>query len=441
MVRRDSAFLVACAALLAGVLTTLAAIKGYSYATWAGMPLVAVFGLRLFALLRLTSLLPRVAVGLLLTPALLSIGAVTIADAAGFGHGDDNASERSCRDTANYAALAALPPGLVVGNIEVGPFLLALTPHTVLAAPYHRTSGIATAHAIFAAPPDVAHRMLRERKVAYVMVCGSRGPYGLTERERTAQPVGATQPRRGSSLAGAGRSARAADRGLPRAAVIERPHVRRKRIRPQSTHLAAGAIDPAARPGRDGELLAGRQRCRRGRLCARARLHQRLGRAAGRRLRTDFGILIDLQRLPRRHLRGIRRAAADPRLELPAVHVCSLFWPLAQLPYFVALAVWTFGLFAIFAASDAVADRAIGAAAAAACCSLLAPATLINGAGGQNGFLTACLLVGGILLLDRRPRARRHPVRAPDLQAASRPGRAVRAAGARAPGGPLRPRP
>jgi len=186
LVRRDPAFLLACAALLAGVLTTLAAIKGYSYATWAGMPLVAVFGLRLFALLRLTSLLPRVAVGLLLTPALLSIGAVTIADAASFGHGNDNASERSCRDTANYAGLAALPPGLVAGNIQVGPFLLALTPHTVLAAPYHRTSGIATAHAIFAAPPDVAHRTLRERKVAYVMVCGSRGPYGLTERERAA---------------------------------------------------------------------------------------------------------------------------------------------------------------------------------------------------------------------------------------------------------------
>jgi hypothetical protein len=186
LVRRDPAFLLACAALLTGVLTTLAAIKGYSYATWAGMPLVAVFGLRLFALLRLTSLLPRVAVGLLLTPALLSIGAVTIADAASFGHGDDNASERRCRDTANYAGLAALPSGLVVGNIQVGPFLLALTPHTVLAAPYHRTSGIATAHAIFAAPPDAAHRMLREREVAYVMVCGSRGPYGLTERERTA---------------------------------------------------------------------------------------------------------------------------------------------------------------------------------------------------------------------------------------------------------------
>jgi hypothetical protein len=34
---------------------------------------------------------------------------------------------------------------------------------------------------------------------------------------------------------------------------------------------------------------------------------------------------------------------------------------------------------------------------------LLAPATLINAVGGQNGFLTACLLVGGIVLLDRRP--------------------------------------
>ena len=34
-------------------MTTLAAIKAYSYATWLGMPLVAAFALHLFAALRL----------------------------------------------------------------------------------------------------------------------------------------------------------------------------------------------------------------------------------------------------------------------------------------------------------------------------------------------------------------------------------------------------
>ena len=81
--RRDFAYLAAAAAFASAFLTTLAAIKAYSYATWLGMPLVAVFALHLFALLRLKSLVPRFAVGLLLTPAALSIGAISVANAAG----------------------------------------------------------------------------------------------------------------------------------------------------------------------------------------------------------------------------------------------------------------------------------------------------------------------------------------------------------------------
>ena len=85
-----------------------------------------------------------------------------------------------------------------------------------------------------------------------------------------------------------------------------------------------------------------------------------------------------------------------PLFTLPA------FWPLAQLPYFVALGVWTFGLFAIFAAVTlSQVERAARGYALLALA--LAPACLINTIGGQNGFLTAALLIGGILPIDRRP--------------------------------------
>ena len=68
---------------MSAFVTTLAAIKAYSYATWLGMPLVAAFALHLFAALKLQSLVPRFAVGVLLTPAALSLGAISIANAAG----------------------------------------------------------------------------------------------------------------------------------------------------------------------------------------------------------------------------------------------------------------------------------------------------------------------------------------------------------------------
>ena len=85
-----------------------------------------------------------------------------------------------------------------------------------------------------------------------------------------------------------------------------------------------------------------------------------------------------------------------PLFTLPA------FWPLAQLPYFWALAVWTVGLFAIFAAivlAEVEPDRRRQALLLLA----LTPACLINAIGGQNGFLSAALFLGGVLNIDRRP--------------------------------------
>lgn len=77
-------------------------------------------------------------------------------------------------------------------------------------------------------------------------------------------------------------------------------------------------------------------------------------------------------------------------------------WPLAQLPYFWALTVWTVGLFAAFAAVTLSKidpeDRLVALIVLAA-----APACLINTIGGQNGFLSAVLMLGGILSIDRRP--------------------------------------
>jgi hypothetical protein len=84
------------------------------------------------------------------------------------------------------------------------------------------------------------------------------------------------------------------------------------------------------------------------------------------------------------------------------LYALPLFWPLGQLPYFVALAVWTFGLFAIFAVvvlRQIAPEHRLSALIVLAC----APACLINVVGGQNGFLSAALLIGGILALDRRP--------------------------------------
>jgi hypothetical protein len=185
--RRDFGYVAAAIVFVVATAATVVAIRAGSYAIWLGMPLVAALALRLFALLRLKTVAGRIAAALALTPMALSSGAITIAAAAGFDDSDDFArtTSRACFRTANYAPLRQLEPGLVAADVSLGPFVLALTPHSVLAAPYHRLSaGIVTAHRALAEPPELARDILLRANATYVLICGPRPPDGLAEPAR-----------------------------------------------------------------------------------------------------------------------------------------------------------------------------------------------------------------------------------------------------------------
>jgi hypothetical protein len=182
--RRDVGFLAAAAVFLIAVAVTAGAIRGFSYAIWLGMPIVGAMALRMFAALHLETLWARAFAALLLTPMALSSGAIVIAHANGLSDHDpfDRPGSKVCIQTKSYARLAELPPGLVAADVSYGPFMLALTPHSVLAGPYHHLStGIITAHRSLASPPDEARAVLAQNRVDYVAICGSRPPDGLAE--------------------------------------------------------------------------------------------------------------------------------------------------------------------------------------------------------------------------------------------------------------------
>jgi hypothetical protein len=65
---------------------------------------------------------------------------------------------------------------------------LAFTPHSVLAAPYHirLSASILTANEAFALPPPQARHILAAAGVDYVLICGTRGPVGVTDDQRAA---------------------------------------------------------------------------------------------------------------------------------------------------------------------------------------------------------------------------------------------------------------
>jgi hypothetical protein len=78
----------------------------------------------------------------------------------------------TCRQPSDYAPLARLPRGLMLGFIDAGPFVLMETPHAVLAAPYHRNvRGNGAMLDAFLAPPDQAAGRLAALGVDYVVFC------------------------------------------------------------------------------------------------------------------------------------------------------------------------------------------------------------------------------------------------------------------------------
>jgi len=192
--RRDFAFLTVAAELLVACALMAAAAKMSMYAIWLAMPLVAAFVLRAFAWLRLKSLAARTVVAMLVTPALLSAGAIAAVQAAGnppTNNEGDGRVAAGCFKTASYAQLAALPKGVIATDIDYGSFVLALTPHAVIAAPYHRLAGgIIATHRIFTLPPDQARGILQQFGATYVVTCGRREPPGMSAADRAASLFG-----------------------------------------------------------------------------------------------------------------------------------------------------------------------------------------------------------------------------------------------------------
>jgi len=186
--RRNFGFQAATLTFIAAAAVTIGAIRGFSYAIWLGMPLVAVLALRLIERFRVERVIPRLALALVLTPMVISAAAIIVATAAGLNDSDNfsRPDMRACFATANYAPLAKLEPGLIAADVSFGPYILALTPHSALAAPYHRlSSGIVTAHRLLAASPGEARAIALEANVNYIAVCGPRPPDGLLEPARS----------------------------------------------------------------------------------------------------------------------------------------------------------------------------------------------------------------------------------------------------------------
>jgi len=149
------------------------AFRMEDYIYWFGAPTLGA-ALSLLAQRYLRGLmLPTLLAVVLLSPFVVAAGIVGLVDLAPKkAAAGAVATDERCYDIAPYRPLAALPPGVVLAEIDLGPFILSETRDSVLAAPYHRMSwGILAAHDALGAAPADAEAKVRALNVAYLVEC------------------------------------------------------------------------------------------------------------------------------------------------------------------------------------------------------------------------------------------------------------------------------
>jgi len=167
----DFAWLSTGALLLLAIVLAALAARMESYLLWLAAPVLAAALTELARLRFNNALVPPLALALAVSTAPMDVLAQAVfarrdAAAAAVNQADH------CYDASAYGRLAALPPSLVLSEIDLGPYILARTPHSILNAPYHRMSwGILAAQDALTADPDAARAKVRALNVAVIVAC------------------------------------------------------------------------------------------------------------------------------------------------------------------------------------------------------------------------------------------------------------------------------
>lgn len=91
--------------------------------------------------------------------------------------------ESRCQSVSDAEPMGLLARGSVMAPIDLGPAILAATKHAVFAAPYHRNNdGNLAMLKLMLAPAPVAHQMLRDYHVDYVVTCRTSPNRNVIER-------------------------------------------------------------------------------------------------------------------------------------------------------------------------------------------------------------------------------------------------------------------
>ncbi len=191
--RRTPAFWITGLMLAIAIASSWAMLRMSSYLFWAATAPIATATAALIARRATTRQVDPVrvvAVGLAFTPAVLASIVLLGLRLATPAQGRPAAANRlqqgpdRCFEAVSYDQLARLPPGIVLAEPDLGPFVVAQTSSSAVSAPYHRMAfGLLAGHAALAAPSSRgAEAATRALHVRYVLECRAHASVGARPR-------------------------------------------------------------------------------------------------------------------------------------------------------------------------------------------------------------------------------------------------------------------
>lgn len=169
-----------------GLLLSVLVIRTISVATAFAIPVTAVLVASLFKHYS-QSKIPLRRIGLVVAMLVLLVPGAAVSsliraipDLSEKDGKQDASANEQCQSALSVRALSALPKGTFIAPFDMGPTILAQTPHNVLASSHHRNEKAMHDHIqIFRSEPEAAHRLVQARGINYLALCPKESELGF----------------------------------------------------------------------------------------------------------------------------------------------------------------------------------------------------------------------------------------------------------------------
>ncbi len=171
--RRSMPFLTMLAAFLVSLVLGLINLRMAAYIPWFASPLICVALFKFCETLGQRKALFAVPLFLALSPFAMEFWLTPVIKGLFASSNTITSAAIDCSTTKNFSTLAKLPKGLIMAELDMGSYLLANTPHSVVAAPYHRISDSILQDIRFFTSDSVqqARDVALKGNINYVLIC------------------------------------------------------------------------------------------------------------------------------------------------------------------------------------------------------------------------------------------------------------------------------